>query len=206
MKIEWGKILQVFVGVILLIVFLISLVAIYYLGMMQGYKIAVSDVEGGLERVLEEIVVGGPFTPSATPVPKATPVPASTTPKAVSWGGPELWTAVNKRRGEFGVNPLSQKDELCTIASLRLNELLELGTLDGHEGFSNLAERRSDLKWIFEKYSNMSEFLALGGQTPQETVSMWENTLGHKKLLTGGEYVWGCIYAQDTFAVAIAAF
>jgi len=124
----------------------------------------------------------------------------------VSWGGPELWAAVNKRRTELGVNPLSQKDELCTIASIRLNELLDLGKLDGHVGFSNLEERRADLKWIFDKYSNMAEFLAVGGKTPEETVSLWENTLGHKKLLTGGEYVWGCIYAQNTFAVAITAF
>lgn len=206
MKIVLEKILQVFLGVILLIIFLIFLVAIYYLGMMQGYRIAVSDVEGQLESVLEEIIVRGPFSPLATPTSEATPTPISPAPEAVAWGGPELWAAVNKRRGEFGVNSLSQKDELCTIASLRLNELLTLGTLDGHEGFGNLAERRPDLEWIFEKYSNISEFLALGGQTPQETVAMWENTLGHKKLLIGGEYVWGCIYAQNTFAVAIIAF
>jgi len=24
--------------------------------------------------------------------------------------------------------------------------------------------------------------------------------------LSGGEYVWGCVYAQNTFAVAIAAY
>ncbi len=99
-----------------------------------------------------------------------------------------------------------QRDELCTISSIRLNELLELEKLDAHEGFTNLEERRPDLAWIFEKYSTIAEFLAQGGDTPQETVSLWENTLGHKKLLTGGEYVWGCIYAQNSFAVAITAF
>jgi hypothetical protein len=46
----------------------------------------------------------------------------------------------------------------------------------------------------------------MGGKTPEETVAMWENTLGHKQLLTAGEYVWGCIYAQNTFSVAIAAY
>jgi uncharacterized protein YkwD len=113
---------------------------------------------------------------------------------------------VNKRRQELGVNQLSQKDELCTIASIRLNELLELGKLDGHEGFGNMKERRPDLKDIFENYSNVSEFLAYGGESASETVSLWENTLAHKKILTGGEYVWGCIYAQNSFAVAITAF
>lgn len=123
---------------------------------------------------------------------------------AASWGGPELWTAVNKRRVERGVNPLSQRDEFCTIASIRLNQLLELGKLDGHAGFVPVLDR-SDLKWISEKY-NISEFLAQGYASPLETVNAWENTLGHKALLAGGEYVWGCIYAQNTFAVAIAAY
>ncbi|KKT67505.1 MAG: hypothetical protein UW60_C0005G0019 [Candidatus Woesebacteria bacterium GW2011_GWA2_44_33] len=124
--------------------------------------------------------------------------------KQPTWGGPDLWDLVNKRRVELGVNPLRQKDELCTIASIRLNALLELGKLDGHAGFVPVLER-PDLKWISEKY-NVSEFLAQGYSTPLETIKAWENTLGHKALLAGGEYVWGCIYAQNTFAVAIAAY
>ena len=126
--------------------------------------------------------------------------------KTPTWGGPQLWEAVNKRRQELGVNPLQNREELCTIAAIRLNDLLELGKLDGHEGFSNFQDRRKDLVWILDKYGTVAEFLAYGGQTAQETVSLWENTMGHKKLLSGGEYVWGCIYAQNTFAVAIAAY
>ena len=122
----------------------------------------------------------------------------------VNWGGPELWEAVNKRRVESGVNPLSRKDELCTIASIRLNQLLELGKLDGHAGFDPLLNRE-DLKWIREKY-NISEFLIVGYPTPLEAVNAWEHTLGHRALMAGGEYVWGCVYAQNTFGVAIAAY
>jgi uncharacterized protein YkwD len=125
-------------------------------------------------------------------------------PKKITWGGPELWRAVNDRRIEMGVNPLIQKNELCTIASIRLNQLLELGKLDGHEGFVPVLNR-SDLKWISEKY-NVSEFLAQGYATPKETIGAWENTLGHKVLLSGGEYVWGCVYAQNSYSVAIAAY
>ncbi|KKS94879.1 MAG: hypothetical protein UW68_C0001G0048 [Candidatus Collierbacteria bacterium GW2011_GWB1_44_6] len=128
----------------------------------------------------------------------------ATAPTKTVWGGPELWEVVNKRRVELGVNPLGKRDELCTLASIRLNQLLELGKLDGHAGFVPLLER-SDLKWISEKY-NISEFLAAGYATPQETVKAWETTLGHRALLAGGEYVWGCIYAQNTFAVAVAAY
>ncbi|MBU0569443.1 hypothetical protein KKB40_01530 [Patescibacteria group bacterium] len=157
--------------------------------------------EAGLEVIREfvEEAVDEKPTSSAS-------VEKTTISYKAEWGGPELWEAVNDKRIEYGVNPLFARDELCTIASIRLNELLTLGTLDNHEGFSNMQERRPDLVWIFDKYSTVAEFLALGGQSAEETVSMWENTLGHKKLLTGGEYVWGCIYAQNTFAVAITAF
>ncbi len=122
----------------------------------------------------------------------------------VAWGGPELWEAVNKRRVEMGVGPLSKRDELCTLASIRLNQLLEMGKLDGHAGFEPTLNRE-DLKWIREKY-NLSEFLIVGYLTPQEAVAGWEHTLGHRGLLAGGEYVWGCVYAQNTFGVAIAAY
>lgn len=122
----------------------------------------------------------------------------------ITWGGPDLWEAINKRRVELGVNPLKQKDELCTIAAIRLNQILELGKLDGHAGFEPTLER-DDLKWIAQKY-NISEFLVSGYATPQDAVAAWENTLGHRKLLAGGEYVWGCVYAQNGFGVAIAAY
>jgi uncharacterized protein YkwD len=122
----------------------------------------------------------------------------------ITWGGPELWAVVNKRRVESGVNPLKKNDELCTIASIRLNQLLELGKLDGHAGFVPLLDR-PDLKPISEKY-NVSEYLVSGYATPEEAVKAWEDTMGHKSLIVGGEYVWGCVYAQNTFGVAIAAY
>lgn len=175
-------------------------VAIYTLGFYQGFS------QGKNTATVITFVPEASSSDNLSVTPVPTKIQQNTPVVKPTWGGPELWSAVNKRRIEFGVNPLSQASELCTIASIRLNELLDLGKLDGHEGFSSLEERRSDLKWIFDKYGSMSEFLAVGGDSAQETVGLWENTLGHKKLLSGGEYVWGCIYAQNTFAVAITAY
>jgi hypothetical protein len=193
----------------ILSVFTVSLtvtlfVAMYILGLSQGYKIGYRESRGDFISYLnkdseEESLVLPNLSPSVAPSKSITYYEAE-------WGGPELWSEVNKRRQELGVGLLNQRDELCTIASIRLNELLELGKLDGHVGFSNMTERRPDLQWIFDRYSSVAEFLAVGGESAEETVSLWENTLGHKKLLTGGEYVWGCIYAQNSFSVAITAF
>lgn len=195
------KVLLVFLGSLILGLF----AGFYALGLIQGFALGHKETQSTAVSFLEITPTETP-TPTLTPTPSFKPKPTATPIKLASWGGPELWEAVNKRRQDFGVNPLASRSELCTIASIRLNELLALGKLDNHEGFSNMAERRPDLKWIFDKYSNVAEFLAMGGRTAQETVSLWENTLGHRKLLDGGEYVWGCIYAQNTFAVAITAF
>ena len=102
------------------------------------------------QRKVESIIIEEP-TPTPTIPPQPSTPKNPTAPTLPTWGGPELWNAVNKKRQEYGVNSLSQRDELCTIASIRLNQLLELGKLDGHEGFSNMPESRPDLKWIFYK-------------------------------------------------------
>jgi len=200
---SWGTVLKVFLVSIAVILFGTTFLGIYFLGFAGGYNRGAQDAKESLISYTERRTVS--VTPSPVPTRVAEKKPTETLPK-VSWGGPELWSAVNDKRQEYGVNAIQQRDELCTIASIRLNELLELGKLDGHEGFSNMSEERPDLKWIFDKYSVIAEFLAMGGETPEETVSLWDGTLGHKKLLTGGEYIWGCIYAQDTFAVAITAY
>lgn len=201
---SWEEIIKVFLTAAALVLFITSLAGVYYLGFLEGYSRGETTTISLLSDYLEK------EAPTPSPLPTTQPTPTQSLQTAITrqanWGGPELWDVVNTRRQELGVNPLSQRDELCTIASIRLNELLELGKLDGHEGFSNMPERRPDLAWIFERYSTIAEFLAVGGETPEETVSLWENTLGHRKLLEGGEFVWGCIYAQNTFAVAITAF
>jgi uncharacterized protein YkwD len=193
-----------------IVVFFIILYWLYRYSYFSGYREGQIKAQETFNAFLDEIASQEVSLPAVITNPSFEPTkvpPTKTTlPPSVSWGGPELWEAVNKERQENGVNPLDQRDELCTIASIRLNELLALGSLDNHEGFSNMTERRPDLVWIFEKYSTVAEFLAMGGASAGETVSMWENTLGHSKLLTAGEYVWGCIYAQNSIAVAITAF
>lgn len=174
----------------------------YSFGYIQATEKAQTEIEDYIANVSSANYGEQPSPQYA----QATAVPQTPQQARISWSGPDLWSSVNARRVQLGVNPLSQRDELCTIASIRLNELLDAGKLDGHEGFSNLPERREDLRWIFEKYNNVSEFLVSGAQTANHAVELWENTLGHKKLLTGGEYVWGCIYAQESFGVAITAF
>lgn len=190
---------EVFSSAILIVGLLVIVAVAFYLGYSRGVNTTISDIQNQLDKLMTSQV-----SPTVETTNQEGQAPVATTNQP-TWTGPELWEAVNKRRKELGVNPLDQRDELCTIAAIRLNNLLELGKLDGHEGFGTMPDDRPDLRWIFEKY-NLSEFLVSGAQSAQEAVSLWENTLAHKKLLSGGEYVWGCIYAQAGTAVAIAAY
>jgi len=203
-KTNYKQILQIIIGVfgkaLVILIVIVGLAGVYLVGYLRGYGVATTVAESEIISFMDKI--------SLTDIsPTPSPFTGALSPKTENqnWGGPDLWKAVNDKRKEYGVNGMTSKSELCTIAAIRLNDLLTLGSLDGHEGFSNMPEDRPDLKWIFEKY-NMSEFLLSGATSPDHAVSLWENTLGHKKLLNGGEYVWGCIYAQNGVAVAIAAY
>ncbi len=209
------RIIKLLSGFLLAFVFFIVVVTAFLVGYIQGYGYGKTNTESLFQKLLTSYV-SSTTRPISTPTPTATPVKsikpkativgtAAPTTVSVSLGGPQLWDAINKRRVELGVNPLSVKEEICTIASIRLNQILDKGSLDGHEGFSNLPNSRPDLKPTFDKY-NLSEFLVSGATSPQNAVDLWENSLGHKQLLSGGQYVWGCVYAQSGFGVAITAY
>lgn len=142
-------------------------------------------------------------TPTPTPTPTSAPKTQKSTQFRPDYTGPELWEAVNNARITHGVSPLKQKDILCTIAAIRLNQIRELGKLDNHDGFDPVVDKYQDSPGM---PNNVSEFLISGYPTPDQAVEGWLNTLGHKKLITGGEYVWGCIYAANGFAVATTGF
>lgn len=197
---------KVLFTVVAAFVILMVLWGSFYLGFYNGYAKGNKDAHIDLLASMETQVSTKEYIePSPTAKPTAKPNQAQSPKQITNWSGPQLWEAVNARRIQNGVNPISKRDEICTIASIRLNELLDLGNLDAHEGFSKLPEEREDLKWIYEKYT-LTEFLVSGADTATEAVELWENTLGHSKLLTGGEYVWGCTYAQNGFGVAITAY
>ncbi len=165
-----------------------------------GYVVGTVNTTRLIEQQLQqqtEFIKTKP-TPTSPPAPKQ-----QATILKPNYTGPELWDAVNKARVAHGVNALSQRDILCTIAAIRLSQVRELGKLDNHTGFDGIYEKYKDDP---EMPNNVAEFLISGYPTAQQAVEAWLDTLGHKKLITGGEYVWGCIYAQDGFGVAITGF
>lgn len=175
--------------------FLVLAALIFSVGYVVGTINTTRLIEQQLEQQREFIKTKSTPTSSITPRVQQ--------PLKPNYTGPELWEAVNKARVAHGVNALSQRDILCTIAAIRLSQIREQGKLDNHTGFDGVYEKYKDDP---EMPNNVAEFLISGYPTAEQAVEGWLDTLGHKKLITGGEYVWGCIYAQDGFGVAITGF
>lgn len=181
-------------------------IAGYFFGARDAFDAALQNQKDIIAFFTQKSIELFP-SPSPTPIesePTPQPKPVQNTKaQKISYSGPELWESVNKARVEHGVGPLKQKDILCTIAAIRLSQIRELGKLDNHDGFQGVYDKYKEDQNI---PNNVSEFLISGYPTPDQAVAGWLDTLGHKKLITGGEYVWGCIYAADDFGVAITGF
>lgn len=118
-----------------------------------------------------------------------------------SYTGQDLWTAVQNYRRAHQLSPFEQSNELCTVASIRLNEQLELGKLDNHDGFDQRAED------FFQKnpgWTSLNENLASGYDTAVQTVEWgWDQSLGHQALIKSQDYPYACAAANAGFAVLI---
>lgn len=187
--------------------FLVWSLALFLFGRMNGLE-EVSPIQGFIPTPTPTFVPT--FASILTPTPTSISTPTSTHQpvyRVVSWGGPELWEAVNKKRIEYGVGVLGKNDLLCSIASFRLNQLLVRGSLDNHAGFNELWQNKdSQFYWIFQKYTIWEYMVYVPSGTAAQAVNTWDNTLGHRTLLRGGEYTIGCTYAQNGFGVAVVGY
>ncbi len=122
-------------------------------------------------------------------------------PARPTFTGEDLWRAVQDYRRAHGLSEFSMSTELCTVASIRLNEQLELGRLDNHDGFDARADE------FFEKnpgWTGINENLATGYTTATQTVEWgWDQSLGHKALIQSREFPKACTAANAGFAVLV---
>lgn len=138
----------------------------------------------------------------AQPQKKSAPTQTVSTPSYYT--GVQLWQEIQKYRLEHGVPQFKQDNTLCTIASIRVNQLLELGKLDDHQGFSPLVERFRDSNQLI--HHNVAENILSGYLTATEAVAGWDSSLGHRSLMQDGSYVYACAAANYGFGVLIAAY
>lgn len=134
-----------------------------------------------------------PFQRAVAPAPKTAAKPTFT--------GQDLWQAVQNYRKAHLLPEFQMSSELCTVASIRVNELLELGKLDNHEGF----QPQSDA--FFERHPQwtaINENLAAGYPSAVQTVEWgWDQSLGHQALIKSRDFPYACTAANSGFSVLI---
>lgn len=148
--------------------------------------------DGTLVVILASPPFAAPATPAVNSAPNATPA---------EYTGQDLWQAVQNYRRAHNLFPFQQSNELCTVASIRLNEQIELGKLDNHSGFNARAEQ------FFADHPDwtaINENLASGYETAVAAVEWgWDQSLGHQALIKSTDYHYACAAANHGFAVLI---
>lgn len=157
------------------------------------------------DQIIAVLVLASPQKPTLAPVlPTPTPSPIIRRSAPKYYTGAELWQEIQKYRREHGVPEFKQDNTLCTIASIRVNQMIELGKLDNHQGFTPLVDQFRQENRL--THTNVAENILSGHLTPQDAVAAWDGSLGHRALMRDGAYVFACTAANHGFAVLIAAF
>src|SRR4030042_5684281 len=106
-------ILKAVTKIFLTSIIIVLFIGIYVIGLFQGYIFGVRyERETNISYFNNQEIKNTP-TPiptiilTPTPITKPNITPNSQITPKISWGGPELWEAVNKKRVELGVNSLS---------------------------------------------------------------------------------------------------
>lgn len=112
----------------------------------------------------------------------------------------ELFVAINEYRKTHNINQLQKSDTLCTIAQTRANQLLVLGKLDDHAGFSSLVHNQ-------QEFNSMGEIIQ-GGKQPNYAVHIvewgWGRSLtGHAESMRDPKWQYRCGGVAGYFSVFV---
>lgn len=115
--------------------------------------------------------------------------------------GQELFDAVNEYRTSIGSPALELDPILCNNL---VERYLDIKTPDnGHKG---LEEWQNDVRINAKlKYGIIGEMYIIDVSTPQNAITWWLGSPGHKSTLEMKEMVYGCAYASDGTGVVILA-
>lgn len=120
--------------------------------------------------------------PAATP--SATPAPAQSTNTGISNYANQVLQLVNQERAKEGLKPLTSTPELQAAATKRAQETVQ--------SFSHTRPNGTQWSTVLKEYNvpNMrsGENIAMGQRTPQEVVTAWMNSPGHRANIMNGSF------------------
>lgn len=113
--------------------------------------------------------------PAATVQPTPTPTPTSTANNTGSYAS-QVLQLVNEERAKAGLQPLSTTSALSSAANKRAQEIKQSFSHTRPDGSSTFTV----LKEYNISYRTAGENIAYGQRTPQEVVTGWMNSPGHR--------------------------
>lgn len=127
---------------------------------LEGQKSVITVQVFAQKKEKQEAVISVSTTPSPVPTPISQSI--SSLPQAQDIPDWEVVNAINQYRADHQVHQLIVDNNLCKYAEKRVQDLIDYGGLDGHEGF----------KKDFEDYENMPESIkAYSGGTIGENLA-----------------------------------
>ena len=102
---------------------------------------------------------------------------------------------VNEERAKAGAAPLEKSDQVCMAAAIRVNEITS--------SFSHTRPDGNAYKTVLKEngieYRNCGENIAFGYRTPEEVVSAWMTSEGHRANILDEKYdAIGVGYRKDS--------
>jgi uncharacterized YkwD family protein len=141
-------------------------------------------------------------TPTPTPVPEQKPAPApaptpapETTkpaPAPVQTSGEfsayqqEVLNIVNKERTSRGLSALKFNTEVSKVATLKSQDMIDKGYFDHNS--PTYGSPFDMMKQFGITYRSAGENIAMGQRTPQEVMTAWMNSEGHRKNILNSSF------------------
>lgn len=112
-----------------------------------------------------------------------------------------MWNALTDYRAAHRRYQLSKDDRLCSVANDRLQQVINLGTLDAHKGFRERFANDDAFKAV--GFGKLGENLAYGFETAVAVVEWgWDtSTEGHREAQLTSEYTHACTASSQGFSV-----
>jgi uncharacterized YkwD family protein len=132
--------------------------------------------------------------PQPTPAPTPTPVPETTTPAPTpapttgefSAYQQEVLNIVNKERTSRGLSALKLSTEVSKVATIKSQDMIDKGYFDHNS--PTYGSPFDMMKKFGITYRSAGENIAMGQRTPQEVMTAWMNSEGHRKNILNSSF------------------
>lgn len=110
-----------------------------------------------------------------------------------------LLDEINSYRTNHNLGKLVRNEELCIWVEERINQLVQKGSLDQHDGFRSQSQH-----YLKEKgFTKLAENIAQGQVSVTEVVASWDQSLAHKNTMQTQEMDVACAVFENSFGVLV---